>query len=338
VFEEYPDAAGFLAAIRAAPDDPTPRLVFSDWLEERGDLRAPWLRDNDIWAWMAPDVHDPVPALLAELQAEAWDRRDSATSLLLRLGPLAGDAVRRWIRDVEDRYHRGVEVVRAVPPTTLQSVADLGSILRTEEAWVERWLAIIDLGHYGSAAAPAVGELIDALEEDGYLDSDGAAREEICRTLARIGRPAAEAIPSLIRFARYASEVVSEALNQLIPLCSEALRADPVWSKLLCNFLLGQWDTHDPAAITARIFRLGRHAAEWVVPDLIEVLRSPNGDPHEIRCGVALTLMEIGEGARDAVPALRKVLEEYDLFVPTGGFAEAAHEAIRTALATLDPG
>jgi uncharacterized protein (TIGR02996 family) len=39
-----PDAA-FLAAIRAAPDDDAPRLIFADWLEERGDPdRAAFIR------------------------------------------------------------------------------------------------------------------------------------------------------------------------------------------------------------------------------------------------------------------------------------------------------
>ena len=35
---------GFLAAIRQDPDDDTPRLVYADWLEERGDPRAEFLR------------------------------------------------------------------------------------------------------------------------------------------------------------------------------------------------------------------------------------------------------------------------------------------------------
>jgi uncharacterized protein (TIGR02996 family) len=38
------DEAAFMAAILAAPDDDAPRLVFADWLDERGDRRAEWLR------------------------------------------------------------------------------------------------------------------------------------------------------------------------------------------------------------------------------------------------------------------------------------------------------
>jgi uncharacterized protein (TIGR02996 family) len=36
--------AAFLREIRDRPNDPTPRLVYADWLEERGDPRAEYLR------------------------------------------------------------------------------------------------------------------------------------------------------------------------------------------------------------------------------------------------------------------------------------------------------
>ena len=34
----------FLAAILATPDDDSPRLIYADWLEERGDPRGELLR------------------------------------------------------------------------------------------------------------------------------------------------------------------------------------------------------------------------------------------------------------------------------------------------------
>src|SRR5262245_27846051 len=43
------DEAAFLAAIRAAPDDVTLRLVYADWLDERGDPRAAWVRREVRW-------------------------------------------------------------------------------------------------------------------------------------------------------------------------------------------------------------------------------------------------------------------------------------------------
>jgi uncharacterized protein (TIGR02996 family) len=38
------DEAAFLAAIRAAPGDDTPRLVYADWLDDQGDTRAEFIR------------------------------------------------------------------------------------------------------------------------------------------------------------------------------------------------------------------------------------------------------------------------------------------------------
>jgi uncharacterized protein (TIGR02996 family) len=341
VFEEYPDAAGFLAAIRAAPEDATPRLVFSDWLEERGDPRAAWLREPDLWPWMAPDLHDPLPALLAELLVKEGLRRGSADSLLRRLGPLAGDAVRRWIREGDDRYDLGRSVVRAVPPTTLRPVADLVSIWQTSEVEAERNLAVIDLGHHGPAAATVVGELIGFLEGI-YQEEDDSDGTDICWTLARIGQPAAEAIPILIELARaglFESRESVKSLGRLVPRCSESFRDRPEWIDDLRDLLLEQLDCPDEVAIVSRILQRGPRVSEWILDDLIEALLEPtDGDRHEIRDKIARALLAIGEPARKAVPTLRKVLEDYDLFVPTGGFAEAAREAIRTALATLDPG
>lgn len=38
------EMSGFLHAIKEDPQDPTPRLIFADWLEEQGDPRGEWLR------------------------------------------------------------------------------------------------------------------------------------------------------------------------------------------------------------------------------------------------------------------------------------------------------
>jgi uncharacterized protein (TIGR02996 family) len=38
------DEEAFLAAIREAPSDPLPRLVYADWLDEQGDPRGEFLR------------------------------------------------------------------------------------------------------------------------------------------------------------------------------------------------------------------------------------------------------------------------------------------------------
>src|SRR4051812_30955169 len=49
-----PEAA-FLGAILEAPDDDVPRLIYADWLEERGDPRAEFIRAQCTLAQLPAD-------------------------------------------------------------------------------------------------------------------------------------------------------------------------------------------------------------------------------------------------------------------------------------------
>src|SRR4051812_27753342 len=61
----------FLRAILEAPGDNTPRLVYADWLEERGDPRAAFLRAEVALASVAPTdpQRDGLHARLRETSA-----------------------------------------------------------------------------------------------------------------------------------------------------------------------------------------------------------------------------------------------------------------------------
>jgi uncharacterized protein (TIGR02996 family) len=58
----------FLEVIREAPDDDTPRLIYADWLEERGDPRAEFLRRECLLAGVSPE-HGQYAELKARLRA-----------------------------------------------------------------------------------------------------------------------------------------------------------------------------------------------------------------------------------------------------------------------------
>src|SRR5260370_13839087 len=66
------DEAAFLAAVAAEPADETLKLVFADWLEERGDPRGAWVRDRELRPWMGPTLQSPVPALVEALTNNKW--------------------------------------------------------------------------------------------------------------------------------------------------------------------------------------------------------------------------------------------------------------------------
>jgi uncharacterized protein (TIGR02996 family) len=62
------DDAAFIAAIRAAPGDDAARLVYADWLEERGDPRAAYLRAEVALAtseWTDPRRGELLMSLIA---------------------------------------------------------------------------------------------------------------------------------------------------------------------------------------------------------------------------------------------------------------------------------
>src|SRR5262245_56212311 len=50
-----PDERSFLTAIQASPADQDLRLVYADWLEERGDCRGEFLRLQPLLKALDPD-------------------------------------------------------------------------------------------------------------------------------------------------------------------------------------------------------------------------------------------------------------------------------------------
>jgi uncharacterized protein (TIGR02996 family) len=81
------DDRAFLRAIRANPGDPARRLVYADWLEERGDARGEFLR---------------AEVALEELGSEDGRRR-ALQARLDALRPRIDPAWLAWV-DLSDRY------------------------------------------------------------------------------------------------------------------------------------------------------------------------------------------------------------------------------------------
>jgi uncharacterized protein (TIGR02996 family) len=92
------DEAGFLRAIQDNPDDDDARLVYADWLEERGDVRGEYLRLEHQLA--------QIPARLAQLRGQidpAW---------------LAVVTKRRKVVLVSFPPYRKIEVIKLVREVT----------------------------------------------------------------------------------------------------------------------------------------------------------------------------------------------------------------------------
>ncbi len=105
----------FLQAIREAPDDDAPRLLYADWLEERGDPRGEFIRVQCARACLpARDPRDrPLRGRAWELLEANWDAwvrplRDLVGLNYSRRGEswLGGGRVEA-IREAADRFPRG---------------------------------------------------------------------------------------------------------------------------------------------------------------------------------------------------------------------------------------
>src|SRR5262245_4105521 len=85
----------FLAAIRAAPDDDGPRLVYADWLDEHGDPRGEFIRVQLALAGLEED--DP-----ARERLEGRERQLLVDNEAHWIEPLRDCGVVRW------RFRRGL--------------------------------------------------------------------------------------------------------------------------------------------------------------------------------------------------------------------------------------
>jgi uncharacterized protein (TIGR02996 family) len=129
------NADAFLAEILANPDDDAPRLVYSDWLEEQGDIaRAEFIRRQCRMARRAvPAIDDELRADdLLDAHGSAW-RNDWPT----REGVRFAEFERGFPSWVEaDDLDTCARYEEALPATTARKLR----ILKRESALPEDWL------------------------------------------------------------------------------------------------------------------------------------------------------------------------------------------------------
>src|SRR5262245_400477 len=92
------DEGAFLQAILAAPADDVPRLVYADWLEERGDGRAEFLRLDGQLRRLAPA--DPAASRLGARLGELGLAAEPDWVALVRRQPVP-DAVEAALARLE---------------------------------------------------------------------------------------------------------------------------------------------------------------------------------------------------------------------------------------------
>jgi HEAT repeat protein len=157
--------------------------------------------------------------------------------------------------------------------------------------------ALEGLGSYGEKAGSAVNEIIGALD-----DPDEEIRDMAFWALGELGAAAEEAVPKLMQIVRAEKhEMADEAASVLSKIGKAAIPP-------LLEYVRGSGDRHRVRPVGTI---LGRMKAS-VVPILISALK--DRDPF-VRRTVLFGFGAMGYKAKDALPALRPLLDDPDKFV-----------------------
>src|SRR5262245_20730437 len=126
------EEAGFLKALAEDPNYESTRLAFADWLTERDDPRAPWVRDDDSIRFATPAVVDPLPGLIAALGQQKT--REIVLRGLVTLGERAVPPLLERMRtDDPDVRRQAYEVAVALGPAAAGCLPELRQMLDAEE-------------------------------------------------------------------------------------------------------------------------------------------------------------------------------------------------------------
>lgn len=202
------DDEDHIAAIRAAPDDDAPRLVYADWLLERGDPRGelivlqcgPQTEEAKKRARELLQLHQTqwLGAIVYVTRTQVWERGFLVSAELTRrergvVAPAIGDE--RWwsVRRLDARGAfldpiEHAQIVAGAGFDDLQvleiEAAALEHLLREGDGWVPRILEVRPPGPFAweSVEAAARFPRLQELRLRGI-----GATESICRNLERPG-------------------------------------------------------------------------------------------------------------------------------------------------------
>ena len=314
----HTDEAAFLPAITAG--DETARLVFADWLDERSDPRGPWVRDPDIWHFMAPDATDPIPRLLERVGGEVpkknWD-------LLARIGTWAVPGLVVATEDADDtvRCH-AIDALGQIGPAAAAAVPDLVAII-WNCGWEVGECVVGALGRIGPTAAGVVSALCSALDH-----KDSGVVRCAADTLGEFGPAAAEAVDALISVLtvdREESELialsVTDALGKIGPAAAKAVEK-AVWA--LVNGPLQHENSRVQCSAVEALGRIGPGAA-CAVSALLKAAQDGSSDTWQAAISA---LLRIGQSPV-AIPKLIDAV--YD------GHGDEETDEILAALGTIGP-
>ena len=111
------DEDGFLSALRENPNDDVTRLIYADWLQERGDVRGEYLRlEHEL---------SRIPLRLAQLRQQ------------IDPGWLAVASKRRRLVLISFPLERKIELIKVVREITGLGLAEAKKLVETPRATIK---------------------------------------------------------------------------------------------------------------------------------------------------------------------------------------------------------
>ena len=288
-------------AIKAAADDPIAvaelRHLGSNAVPSLArllDYQDPFFR---VRAWaLAPILPKQwARALTAKVRPlEASAVRVAASKSLALLGPQAAAAVPSLLRTLRDpEPFIAMQAASTLGRIGKPSVSGLSKALSDKKP-VIRHAAAFGLGEAGSAAKPAVPQLIQRLE-----DYDAQVRATSAYSLSLISCEVIAGLSNVIEHADSAQR--QSAARELVTFCQSLCSITPIASKM------EHQDEPDAERIAMGLFGFVRSADNQAVQALQGALE--DSDPN-VRQAAVQGLVELNWRAQAAVPAFRKCLQD----------------------------
>lgn len=318
------------ALARIAPGDGAVRAFFDRVLAtgepEACAFAARALRESGILGRWA------VPGLMTSLGGESLATRLAALEALGSCGSEAEEAVEALVSGLDDPSWRGYS------DSVAQALARIGrpavpGLVRTLEVGPKRAAALWALYTMGPASAPAGAALVPLLE-----DREPATRHMACRCLIQMGTNGVVWSEALERIA-------SGAVGEPGRLAALALSVtDPTRSRGREGALRGLEDESDGVrALAAEVLGKMRPRRAEGVPALVAALRHPY-ESADVRRSIVEALGQLAPVSGDATRALVETLRDKDEWVAMaavralGEAGEASRDALPALRGLLDRG
>jgi uncharacterized protein (TIGR02996 family) len=284
------EEAGFIAALVADPSDRTAALVFADWLDERSDPRGPWMRIDEVRAWMAPKYANPIPDLIAALTN--GKRITEAVKVLALIGeaaiPELVTLLSQQVASVRSRAMKALRMMgmkaKAALPALMEAAKDADYTVRSEASKATKALA------KGGAVEKA------ALQE-ALQDKDQNIRSQAASLLGTM------------RAKRSVTKELAKGLDSPDP--AERLAAVEAMAKLgtataveaFCKALA------DPVVEIRRIaaYQLSRHSSPTMTVAVEPLRKALADEDKDVRNPAVSALSRIGPAATAAITELLRL-------------------------------